>query len=92
VDNVVYLASGQDPEHGDGPGHLYAIDATKRGDITQTGRSGNTTRSAARYRRVRCATASCTTRFSGSCTPWTPGPEALLVHDTLRGLGFALRG
>jgi len=38
VDNVVYLASGQDPEHGDGPGHLYAIDATKRGDITQTGR------------------------------------------------------
>ncbi len=38
VDNVVYLANGQDPEHGDGPGHLYAIDATKRGDITQTGR------------------------------------------------------
>ncbi|MDP3000808.1 MAG: PQQ-binding-like beta-propeller repeat protein [Bryobacterales bacterium] len=38
VDNVVYLASGQDPEHGDGVGHLYAIDATKRGDITQTGR------------------------------------------------------
>jgi len=38
VDNVVYLASGQDPEHGDGPGHLYAIDATKRGDITRTGR------------------------------------------------------
>ncbi|MBI4876173.1 MAG: PQQ-binding-like beta-propeller repeat protein, partial [Acidobacteria bacterium] len=38
VDSVVYLASGQDPEHGDGPGRLYAIDATKRGDITQTGR------------------------------------------------------
>ncbi|MBA3973594.1 MAG: hypothetical protein C0504_05155 [Candidatus Solibacter sp.] len=38
VGNAVYLASGQDPEHGDGPGHLYAIDATKRGDITQTGR------------------------------------------------------
>jgi outer membrane protein assembly factor BamB len=37
-DNVVYIANGQDPEHGEGVGHLYAIDATKRGDITQTGR------------------------------------------------------
>jgi outer membrane protein assembly factor BamB len=38
VDNVVYIANGQDPEHGEGVGHLYAIDATKRGDITQSGR------------------------------------------------------
>jgi outer membrane protein assembly factor BamB len=38
VDNVVYQANGQDPEHGEGIGHLYAIDATKRGDITQTGK------------------------------------------------------
>ena len=37
-DNVVYLANGQDPEHGEGVGHLYAIDATKRGDITESGR------------------------------------------------------
>src|SRR5216683_335674 len=37
VDNVVYQANGQDPEHGEGVGHLYAIDATKRGDITKTG-------------------------------------------------------
>jgi outer membrane protein assembly factor BamB len=36
-DNVVYLANGQDPEHGEGVGHLYAIDPTKRGDITKTG-------------------------------------------------------
>jgi outer membrane protein assembly factor BamB len=34
----VYIANGQDPEHGEGVGHLYSIDATKRGDITQTGR------------------------------------------------------
>jgi outer membrane protein assembly factor BamB len=33
----VYIANGQDPEHGEGPGHLYAIDPTKRGDITQSG-------------------------------------------------------
>ena len=34
----VYLANGQDPEHGEGIGHFYAIDATKRGDITVSGR------------------------------------------------------
>ena len=37
-ENVVYISNGQDPEHGEGVGHAYAIDATKRGDITQTGR------------------------------------------------------
>ena len=37
VGDVVYIANGQDPEHGEGVGHLYAIDATKRGDITKTG-------------------------------------------------------
>ncbi|HEV3198506.1 MAG TPA: PQQ-binding-like beta-propeller repeat protein [Bryobacteraceae bacterium] len=37
-ENKVYIANGQDPEHGEGVGHLYAIDATKRGDITQSGR------------------------------------------------------
>lgn len=36
-DNRVYIANGQDPEHGEGVGHLYCIDATKRGDITETG-------------------------------------------------------
>jgi outer membrane protein assembly factor BamB len=38
VDGVVYIANGQDPEHGEGIGHAYAIDATKRGDITESGR------------------------------------------------------
>ena len=33
----VYIANGQDPEHGEGVGHLYCIDPTKRGDITKTG-------------------------------------------------------
>jgi outer membrane protein assembly factor BamB len=36
-DNIVYIANGQDPEHGEGVGHLYAIDPTKRGDITKSG-------------------------------------------------------
>ena len=36
-EDKVYIANGQDPEHGEGPGHLYCIDATKRGDITTTG-------------------------------------------------------
>jgi outer membrane protein assembly factor BamB len=38
VGDRVYIANGQDPEHGEGVGHFYAIDATKRGDITQFGR------------------------------------------------------
>jgi outer membrane protein assembly factor BamB len=33
----VYISNGQDPEHGEGVGHMYCIDATKRGDITRTG-------------------------------------------------------
>jgi len=37
-ENKVFIANGQDPEHGEGVGHLYAIDATKRGDITEAGR------------------------------------------------------
>ncbi len=36
-DNKVYIANGQDPEHGEGVGHLYCIDGSKRGDITQSG-------------------------------------------------------
>jgi outer membrane protein assembly factor BamB len=36
VDGIVYIANGQDPEHGEGIGHLYAIDGTKRGDISPT--------------------------------------------------------
>jgi len=35
-DDKVFIAVGQDPEHGDGVGHMYAVDATKRGDVTKT--------------------------------------------------------
>ncbi len=30
----VFIAVGEDPEHGEGEGHLYCIDPTKRGDIS----------------------------------------------------------
>ncbi|HID21532.1 MAG TPA: serine/threonine protein kinase, partial [Planctomycetaceae bacterium] len=33
-DNRVYIAVGQDPEHGEGIGHLWCIDPTKRGDVS----------------------------------------------------------
>lgn len=36
--NRVYVALGRDPEHGRGRGALHCIDATKTGDITETGR------------------------------------------------------
>ena len=35
--NNVYIAVGQDPEHGEGIGHLWAVDGTKSGDITGNG-------------------------------------------------------
>jgi outer membrane protein assembly factor BamB len=34
--NRVYVAIGQDPEHGEGIGNLSCIDATKQGDVTKT--------------------------------------------------------
>ncbi len=37
-DNKVFVSVGQDPEHGEGIGHFYAIDATKTGDVTESGR------------------------------------------------------
>jgi outer membrane protein assembly factor BamB len=37
-DSKIYIAVGQDPENGEGIGHMYSIDATKRGDITEAGR------------------------------------------------------
>lgn len=33
-DNSVILGVGQDPEHGEGLGHLWRIDATRRGDVS----------------------------------------------------------
>lgn len=33
-DNSVLIAVGQDPEHGEGVGYLWRIDATKKGDVS----------------------------------------------------------
>ncbi|GDY10458.1 MAG: serine/threonine protein kinase [Planctomycetota bacterium] len=35
-DGLVYIAVGEDPEHGEGIGHLWCIDPTKRGDVSPT--------------------------------------------------------
>lgn len=35
VGNECYIANGQEPEMGEGPGHLWCIDITKRGDISR---------------------------------------------------------
>lgn len=35
-DGMVYVAVGQDPEHGEGEGNLWCIDPTKRGDVSPT--------------------------------------------------------
>ena len=33
-DGIVYIAVGQDPEHGEGVGHLWALDGSGSGDVT----------------------------------------------------------
>ena len=33
-DGLVYVAVGEDPEHGEGVGHLWCIDPSKRGDVS----------------------------------------------------------
>jgi outer membrane protein assembly factor BamB len=35
-DGLVYIAVGEDPEYGEGEGHLWCIDPNKRGDISPT--------------------------------------------------------
>lgn len=35
-DGHVFVAVGEDPEHGEGVGHLWCIDPTKRGDVSPT--------------------------------------------------------
>jgi outer membrane protein assembly factor BamB len=36
-DDKVYIGVGQDPEHGEGVGHLWVVDATGEGDVTAKG-------------------------------------------------------
>jgi outer membrane protein assembly factor BamB len=35
-DDLVYVAVGEDPEHGEGQGHLWCIDPSGRGDVSPT--------------------------------------------------------
>jgi outer membrane protein assembly factor BamB len=35
-DNKMYIGVGQDPEHGEAPGHFWVVDITGRGDITDS--------------------------------------------------------
>ncbi len=37
-DGRIFMAVGQEPENGEGIGHMYSIDPSKTGDITETGR------------------------------------------------------
>jgi outer membrane protein assembly factor BamB len=37
-ENRIYIGVGQDPEQGEGPGHMYCIDPSGKGDITSSGR------------------------------------------------------
>ena len=37
IDGKIFIASGQDPENGEGPGHMYCINPAGSGDITTSG-------------------------------------------------------
>jgi outer membrane protein assembly factor BamB len=37
-DGKAYVGVGQDPEHGEAPGHFYAIDISLAGDVTEKGK------------------------------------------------------
>ena len=76
VDGIVYIANGQDPEHGEGVGYFHAIDPTKRGE-------GSTSRSPAA-----CGASRCTDRSppppspTGSST--SPTSAAISTASTRR--------
>ena len=58
--NRVYVAVGQDPEHGEGVGNLNCIDATKTGDVTKTGQNlVATTKSTAAFPRFPLTRTAC---------------------------------
>ena len=84
-DNKVYIANGQDPEHGEGVGHLYAIDATKRGRYhADPARSGSSTTSGARFRRGAERRVALLLRFSGlSALSGRGDGQGILGHDML---------
>jgi outer membrane protein assembly factor BamB len=35
-DGLIYVGVGEDPEHGEGQGHLWCVDPNKRGDVSPT--------------------------------------------------------
>jgi hypothetical protein len=53
----VYIAVGEDPEHGEGEGHLWCIDPTKRGDVSPdlVVREENGKRVEVPYKRIQAA-------------------------------------
>ena len=53
-DGMVYIAVGQDPEHGEGEGHLWCIDPSGSGDVSPTlaVKVGDDSRSPIPHRRI----------------------------------------
>ena len=72
-DNKVFIANGQDPEHGEGVGHLVRHRRHQaRRHHTERAASGITTRFAAQFRPAPSTMACCSTPISAAfCTAWT---------------------
>jgi outer membrane protein assembly factor BamB len=94
-DNRVFLAVGQDPEHGEGPGQLHCIDATKTGDITESGKVWN--RGGQDFHRTLSTVAVAdglvyASDLSGFLYCLDEKTGQLQKHGSGRGLGLALHG
>ena len=90
-DGKVYVGVGQDPEHGEAPGHFWAIDASKTGDVTEHRHGlalrrrrlpphdldrGDPRRPALRERPLRASSTASTPRPASTTGRTTPSPRS----------------
>ena len=87
-DGLVYVNVGEDPEHGEGPGHLWCIDPTRRGDVSSelvVDESGVIQR---HFRTCACSPSILLTTGASQETPWDNFLS--IVPPQLAEFGFKL--
>ena len=79
----VYIANGQDPEHGEGVGHMYCIDPRSVATLPRQEWFGTTTRFVVRFPHRRSRTALFTKlTLAASCTRWMQKQVKLFGRTT----------
>ncbi len=85
---LVYVNVGEDPEHGEGLGHLWCIDPTKRGDVSSELVVDDSGAAQPHYRTCACSPSILLTTGKLQETQWGDMPN--LVPKTLVEFGFKL--